>query len=746
MSYCACNSQKIFKVFIAIADRFLMDCDRPLIKILLACNCLKQDPDPAIYCSTSSHPIKTLSRKGLIDEREAIEKVAQRLGIEHLDLFSDVVRTKCTIDHYLPKVTSDLCLTHKAIPLYDERDRTVVAFANPLDIDAQQQLHFALGTSLRIVIAEEDKITTLLSKHYPSPVSLIGGSDLEKYDEQVEVVTSQSNDDCNLDDKNENAAPVIKLINHMLIEGLRLRASDIHFDATPNGLDVRYRIDGEMQHVFDTPKRFQRPVVSRIKLLSGMNIAERRAPQDGRFRIKYEEQLVDLRVSCLPTAYGEKIVIRILHSDFENLSFGRLGIPDGIKISLEKDLSLPSRMVLVTGPTGSGKTTTLYAALKFLCDGTSNIETVEDPIEYKIAGVNRVQINEAAHVTFASCLRSILRQDPDVIMVGEIRDAETANIALQAAQTGHLVLSTLHTNDAPSAVTRLLNLGCDPFIISSSLAGIMAQRLVRRICAHCVTSLPIENIEQDLPLFSQYKIDPTTLHHGIGCERCRYTGYSGRVGIYSYFHMSPKVGSLIHSGASMLDIIKEAKKAGFVDLDEAALEHLRKGVTTFSEIKPFLNTPHSYDVDSAVKSQTLPSQSSTSQTSSAQAHERITVMVVEDDAQNRTNIAQHLRRKHFRVIEMENGTAALRHLKETAPDLIITGLGLPDIDGKQLLRLAREESGMDKVPIVVLTSADSDENEAELLRLGADDFISRSRSPDVLIERVERTLKHRTHG
>lgn len=721
-----------------------MDCDRPLIKVLLACGCLKQDLDPTSYCSTSSNPIKTLSRYGLFDEGDAIKKVAQKLGIEYLDLFSDTVRAKSAIDWYMPRVTPELCITHKAIPLYEERDVTVVAFANPLDLDAQQQLKFALGNSIRIVIAEEDKIIALLSKHSHSLAGILRDSDLVKNDERVEIVTSQSNDDCNLNDKNENAAPVIRLINHMLIEGLRLRASDIHFDATPNGLDVRYRIDGEMQHIFDTPKRFQRPVVSRMKLLAGMNIAERRAPQDGRFRIKYEEQLIDLRVSCIPTAYGEKIVVRILHSDFGNLSFSRLGIPERIIAELKKDLSSTSRMVLVTGPTGSGKTTTLYAALKFLCDGTSNIETVEDPIEHKISGVNQIQINEAANVTFASCLRSILRQDPDVIMVGEIRDAETANIALQAALTGHLILSTLHTNDAPSAVLRLLNLGCDPFTISSSLAGIMAQRLVRKICPHCAASLPNENMEKDLPLLSKYKIDPTTLRYGIGCDKCRYTGYLGRIGVYSYFHMTAQLSSLIHSGASMLDIINEAKRSGFIDLDEAALEHLKDGITTLSEIKPFLNSFNSCDLDTALRPPTVASLSSAPRKNSDRINERTTVMLVEDDPQSRTNIAQHLRRKHFRVIEMENGISALKHLKETTPDIIVTGLGLPGIDGKQLLRLAREESGMEKVPIVILTSADSDENEIELLRLGANDFISRSRSPEILIERLERTLKHRT--
>jgi len=710
-----------------------MDCDRLLIKLLIEAGLVDRDLDPAIYCSPSAQPIKTLAQKKLLEEESAIKQIAGRLGIEHLDLFSDHTRRKFTIERYLPKVSSDLCYVHKAIPLFEEPNATVVAFANPLDIDAQKQLKFVLQNSVRVVIAEEDQIIALLSKNYPSPLAAFDGPEKDNNEDKLELVTSEQHDDCDLDEKTEDVAPVIKLINHILAEAVRLRASDIHFDATPNGLDVRCRIDGEMQHLMDTPKRFQRPVVSRIKLLSGMNIAEKRAPQDGRFRIKFEGKLIDLRVSCIPTAYGEKIVIRILRSDFDHLSFELLGMPSNIRSRLEKDLKLPGKMILVTGPTGSGKTTTLYAALKFLTDGTSNIETVEDPIEYKVPGVNQIQINEAAGLTFASCLRSILRQDPDIIMVGEIRDSETAHIALQAAQTGHLVISTLHTNDAPSAVTRLLNLDCDPFILSSSLAGVMAQRLIRRICPHCISSLPLDNSSEDLKLMEHFNISPSDLKNGIGCEKCRYTGYFGRIGIYSYFHMTSAIGSLIHTRAPMQEILAEAKRSGFVELHEVALNHLRDGVTSFSEVKPFLASQPQADSNVTTLPKCINPTAIKKMPSSRQ-----TIMLVEDDPLSRTNIAQHLRNCHFRVVEFENGIAALKQLKETVPNIIVTGLGLPGIDGKQLLRLARQEQGVEKVPIVIITSADSDENEAELLKLGADDFISRSRSPEVFIERIKR--------
>ena len=717
----------------------IMDCDRPLVKLLLACGSLIHDIDPLTYCSTESHPIKTLSRMGLIHERDAVCKIADRLGIQFLDLENKHIQKKCTIKNYARRVPSQLCFTYRMIPLYEEFDRTIVAFANPLDIDAQKQIQFVLGNDICPVIAEEDIILELLGRYFPPSVSGFISPHFDRRQEvvEVELLSSDSHGECDLDEIEENTAPVVQLINRILIESLKLRASDIHFDATPNGLDVRYRIDGVMQHIFDTPKRFQRPVVSKMKLMAGMNIAERRMPQDGRFGIKYQEATIDVRVSCVPTAYGEKIVARLLRSTFDTLTFSSLGIEDTICKNLEADLSLPGKMILVTGPTGSGKTTTLYAALRFLTDGTSNIQTVEDPIEYKIPGVNQIQINEAAKLTFANCLRAILRQDPDVIMVGEIRDAETATIALQAAQTGHLVISTLHTNDAPSALSRLLSLGCDPFVLASSLAGVMAQRLIRKICPCCATPAPEELLAPDRALLESFGVDPGTIKYGSGCEKCRYTGYFGRVGLYSYLRISPKIAELIHAGTPLEALVTEARTNGFQDLTEAAIQHLTKGLTDVSEIRPYLTMTREYEEvggSRKVVHVDTPSNRSVSEP-------RRTIVLVEDDPANRTSIAAHLRTEHYRVVEIADGIEALKHLRGMTPDLIITGLGLPGIDGKQLLQHIRAQQELKHTPVIVLTSADSDENEIELLQLGASDFISRSRSPAILIRRVSRALQ-----
>jgi type IV pilus assembly protein PilB len=437
--------------------------------------------------------------------------------------------------------------------------------------------------------------------------------------------------------------------------------------------------------------------------------------------------------------------VRILNSDFRGLNFKKLGMPAKIEHNFSQDLLADGRMILVTGPTGSGKTTTLYTALNLLSDGTSNIETVEDPIEYRIPGINQIQIHEAARVTFASCLRSILRQDPDVIMIGEIRDAETANIALQAAQTGHTVISTLHTNDAPSAITRLLNLGCDAFTLSSSLAGILAQRLIRKNCPKClaVDALEIQN-HNNTEIFNRFNIDTSLLRYGIGCEYCRYTGYHGRIGVYSYLHMTPEIGTLIHRGASILEIIKEANKAGFCDLDQAALTFLNSGETSLAEVRSLLLTHQNHELLNLQNSH-IANKQETQHAISKSGH-RTTIMLVEDDINLRTSVALNLRKEHFRVIEMESGVVALNTIRETSPDIIITGLGLPIIDGRQLLLRIREQRDLDSVPVIILTSADSDENEAELLNLGADDFVSRSRSPEVLIQRVKRALKVHAHN
>jgi type IV pilus assembly protein PilB len=534
--------------------------------------------------------IKSLATQGLVDEQEATKCLAHMTETAYFDLSDSHLIERLTPDKYLIRISAHFCWERKIIPLYDDHDVVIVAMANPLDLDALNQIKFALGVQVRPVACEETKISRLLTKFYMTPLSL--GDDTAHASSELLLDTSSISEDTAVDVSDEDQAPIIRLVNRVITQAVHSRASDIHFDPTADGLDIRFRIDGVMQHILDAAKRNQRTIISRLKLLAGMDISQHRVPQDGRIRVLIADQPIDLRVSCLPTAYGEKVVIRILNTNFDALNFSSLGLPTDIEETLCETLKTPGRMVLVTGPTGSGKTTTLYTGLKFLTDGTTNIETVEDPIEYKIPGINQVQVNSSSGVTFTSALRSILRQDPDVIMIGEIRDRETADIALQSAQTGHTVLSTLHTNDAPSAVTRLLSLGCDAFVLASSLAGVLAQRLVRKICPKCKTRASKAVLKRFAKIIQRYQIDSHYLQEGLGCEHCRSTGYSGRVGIYSYLAITAQVAEMIEQHASLNRIIEAGILGGYRSLDANALQLLLSGQTSISEVASYLNQEH----------------------------------------------------------------------------------------------------------------------------------------------------------
>ncbi len=711
-----------------------MDENRQLIKLLHEAGLVSRDIDPVIYSSKNCSPIHHLSRQGRLNEKVAIAAVAKRLGLDFYDLFDPKWEARFSVASFAAQVSNELCWAHRLIPLFEERGAIIVAAANPLDMDALKELQFSLSRPIRVVISEEAKILHLLAKYFPRP--LVNFSDLEEPATKcdLEVIRSIGGEEA-IDEDSPLAPVIIRLVNRIIADAIEFRASDIHIDPTPAGVDVRYRIDGVMQHILDAPKRAKLPLVSRIKLLSGMNISEKRKPQDGRFSVKFNSLKIDIRASAIPTAHGEKIVLRLLRTNFDELSFDKLGLPADIQAHILEALSSTARMLLVTGPTGSGKTTTLYTCLKLLHDGTRNIETVEDPIEYQVPGTNQIQVNEAANVTFANALRSILRQDPDVIMVGEIRDKETADIALQASQTGHLVISTLHTNDAPSAITRLLNLGSDPFIMASSLAGVLAQRLVRKICVNCRGPITDEMLKKHAHWIKQYGLDHVSLIAGRGCEACRYTGYHGRIGVYSYLTVTEKIRDIICRRGTVHEFLDEAEHHGFRNLDQAAVDLVRQGITTLQEISPYLSHTESQESPTMKASVTVESGMDD------EAHPRI--LVVEDDPTNRSSLSFILRKAAFQVVAAEDGVAGLDLLATTPCDLIVTGLGLPIMDGKQFLRRLREVPQCATVPVIVLTSADSEENEAELLTLGANEFISRNKSPAVILARINKLLPTR---
>ncbi|KGG81452.1 type II secretion system protein E [Caloranaerobacter azorensis H53214] len=511
-----------------------------------------------------------LVEKGYIKEEEIIEVLEYQLGIPHMDL------DKYFIDPEIPKIIPEkLARRHTLIPIKKDGNKLIVAMADPLNIFAIDDIKIATGLEVEPVISTRKDILNSIEQYYGKEVAEKAVEDFKKQ--------------YNVDDINEideeiitqiNNAPVVRLINSIIRQAVNSRASDIHIEPFENRLRIRFRIDGQLQEVMSPSISTHSAIVTRIKIMGKMNIAEKRIPQDGRVEIDIDGKEIDLRISTMPTVYGEKVVIRLL--DRGNFLFNKeqLGFINENLMRFEKIVKNPNGIILVTGPTGSGKTTTLYALLRELNSMDKNIITLEDPVEYKLDGINQVQINNKAGLTFANGLRSILRQDPDIIMVGEIRDEETARLAVRAAITGHLVISTMHTNDAPSTVARLIDMGIEPYLISSSLVGVISQRLVRKICDNCKVSYTPDQIEM-----KSLNIDENTrLFRGKGCSQCYNTGYKGRTAIHEIMIIDKEIRRLIDENASN-DVLRiNSLKNGMVTLRENCKSLVLEGVTTFEEL------------------------------------------------------------------------------------------------------------------------------------------------------------------
>jgi type IV pilus assembly protein PilB len=468
------------------------------------------------------------------------------------------------------------------VPLGESNGTVKVAARDPLRADLAEELRFALGRAVRLVIADPAEVDALFQRYYG------GGSPplIDTVEETPPPVGTTSAENISEADLEQMAGqtPIIRFVNRVLGQAIRDRASDIHFEPFEDSFKIRYRIDGALRDVTPPAKALALPIVSRLKVLANLNIAERRLPQDGRIRLRLGGRPVDLRVSTLPTQFGESVVLRVLDQSAIQLELGQLGLPASVEAGLRTAIARPNGIVLVTGPTGSGKTTTLYSCLKILNANETKLLTVEDPVEYEIDGIMQVPVNPAADLGFARAVRAFLRQDPDIVMVGEIRDLETARIGIQAALTGHLVLSTLHTNDAPGAVSRLVDMGVEPFLLASTIEAVVAQRLVRCVCAQCKTA------DQPSPdWLRQFGIEPeqakaATFARGTGCAACHHSGYAGRTGIYELLQMTDPLRELIIARAPLDELAREAQKTGLVPLREAGLALAFAGNTTLEEL------------------------------------------------------------------------------------------------------------------------------------------------------------------
>lgn len=520
-----------------------------------------------------------LVKKGYLTEQRLIEVLEFQLGIPHVVL----AKRQISADT-IALVPEALARKYRIFPVERIGDRLILGMVDPTDVFAIDELRLSLKMEIQPVIVTEEDLNRAFNQYFGMTTSV--QEVFKDLDVQIE---EESSDEPQADlEALVEEAPIVRLVNLIITQAVKERASDIHMEPTERDLIIRYRIDGKLKQMMTSPKNTQAAIISRVKIISGMNIAERRLPQDGRIQMRVEGIPIDLRVSCLPTIFGEKIVMRILFKDNVLMKMEKLGfLPETLK-RFRTIYNQPHGIILVTGPTGSGKSTTLSAVLNELNSPEENIMTVEDPVEYQIPGVNQVQVNVKAGLTFASALRAFLRQDPDIIMVGEIRDKETAQIATQAALTGHLVLSTLHTNDAPSTVTRLIDMGIEPFMVASTLIGVLAQRLIRGVCPECKTSYLLDKdhmyyevVAKSLP---EYRPEQLVFWKGAGCRQCNGTGYAKRLAIHEVLLINSELKRLIVKNVPA-DVLKEAAVRN--GMDTLFVDGLRKaleGKTTLEEV------------------------------------------------------------------------------------------------------------------------------------------------------------------
>jgi type IV pilus assembly protein PilB len=527
------------------------------------------------------HIVSYLVEFNLADAREIAIAASQEFGAPLLDL--DAVQP----DFEIVRLVSEKTLRrHRVLPLVKRGKRLFVAISDPTNLHALDEVKFATGLSVEAIVVEEDKLERLLTKsleQVDTAMPELAGEDFEL--DSLEVTADDESVDEGVERADVEDAPIVRFVNKVMLDAIKRGASDIHFEPYERSYRIRFRLDGVLKEVANPPVQLAIKLAARLKVMSRMDIAERRVPQDGRIKMKISKnRAIDFRVSTCPTLFGEKVVMRILDSSAAMLGIDSLGYEPFQKQLYLDALARPHGMILVTGPTGSGKTVSLYTGLNILNTEDTNISTAEDPVEINLAGVNQVHINPKVGLTFAGALRAFLRQDPDIIMVGEIRDLETAEIALKAAQTGHLVLSTLHTNDAPKTLTRLVDMGVKPYAIATSVSLIIAQRLARRLCNTCKTKLDIPDEALLKEGFTPEEIATGLQIFGpVGCTQCT-DGYKGRTGIYEVMPVSEEIGRIIMAGGSVLDIKEQAQREGVWGLRQSALKKVKDGITSLDEI------------------------------------------------------------------------------------------------------------------------------------------------------------------
>src|SRR5438034_961649 len=671
------------------------------------------------------------------------------------------------------RVPEQVARRYHILPLRATDSYLEVATANPFDLDAEKALAFATAREIRMFLLAPSKIAERLDEMYRPEKAVDKLLEGMENSTSLEHLQDMAPDELVASEAEASQRPVVRLVDLIISEGILARSSDIHIEPEEGGVAVRYRIDGVLRQVMKIPRQAGLPLISRIKIMSSLDIADRLRPQDGRARVAVNGQPIDLRVSTLPAALGEKVVIRILDSRATVKSLDSLGLNTNETEGIRRLLENHEGIILVTGPTGSGKTTTLYSCINQIKSEGVNIVTVEDPVEYRMQGIVQVQVQEKAGLTFASALRSILRQDPNVVLIGEIRDRETAQIAVQASLTGHLVLSTLHTNDAANAVTRLVDIGVEAYKIAAALRGVVAQRLMRKLCPTCKEvwmEAPPDRLKPWIP-------KGTPLYRAAGCPDCAMTGYRGRFSIMEVLTVTPEVESRIAAGEPAERIAKAARRGGMKSLWDSGLAHGPRGESTVGGLMRVVDVPQE-DVPAPTathagrrppggtagsRSASEPPATLTAPAATAEplAHfdlleERpmlrvsgphgvpaVKVLLVDDEDSLRKVMRDLLERDGYAVSEARDGVQALDQIDRVGPDIIVLDLNLPGLDGYGVLSHLRARPATASIPVIVLTAQGDEDNEVRVFELGADDFLTKPFRARALSARLEAVLGRR---
>jgi type IV pilus assembly protein PilB len=708
----------------------------------------------------------------VLPEQEILKALAERCRLPIADLSTMDVQGRDALPEALAR-------RYQVVPLTVTDALLLVATANPFDVGAEQALAFATGREVRMALASPPRIQERLDELYGRHANEGTVADL-LHDmgglEGAELVEEPDDSETDLLTAEATSRPIIKLVDVLLADGIMSRASDIHIESGEQSVVVRYRIDGVLRQAMTIPRKAGVPLISRIKIMAGMDIADRLRPQDGRARVAQSNGTpVDLRISTLPATHGEKVVIRILNTQSTNLALPSLGLYPEEQERILRLLGNKEGVILCTGPTGSGKTTTLYACIRQIQGEGINIITVEDPVEYRLGrNIVQVQTNDKQGLTFAAALRSILRQDPDVVLVGEIRDLETAQIAVQASLTGHLVLSTLHTNDAPNTVTRLVDMGLEAFKIGAALRGVIAQRLMRQLCPVCRAPQPASELPSRVLRFIP---DGATLWKAVGCGQCTQTGYRGRFSIVEILEMTPELERLVGTNATASQIAAEARDAGMTTLFGCGLRHALDGRTSIDELLRVTDIPSEghtppRSLADSVLAVAAPAPVTATMpvavppvgsvlddlellddlallddeivpADTAPQAVRATILLVEDEDTLRRVMRDLLEQEGYAICEARDGAEALEQVDRHNPDLVLLDLNLPNVDGYSVLAQLRSRPATADLPVIVLSARGDEDNEVRVLRLGATDFLTKPFRPRALAARLEASLSRR---